>query len=58
MKDKPITASWVIREIATHKVLFETFNPALVASLNTDRYEAVPIMEHLQSLNEAIKASK
>lgn len=45
------TASWVIREIANGRVLFETFNPKLVAALNTTRYEAVPILAYLQSLN-------
>lgn len=45
------TASWVIREKATRKVLFETFNRKIVEALNTDRYEAIPILEYLQSLN-------
>lgn len=50
------TASWVIRERATGRVLFETFLPSLVAALNTARYEAVPILQHLQEFNAAIKA--
>jgi hypothetical protein len=45
------TASWVIVRIATGEVLFETFNPAIVAKINTTAYRAVPILEHLQSLN-------
>lgn len=45
------TASWVIRDRVSGKVLFETFNPKIVAALNTSRYEAVPILEYLQSLN-------
>lgn len=35
--------SWVIREKATGKVLFETFNPKVVKALNTAKYEAVEI---------------
>ena len=31
----------------------ETFNPKLVAKLNTERYRAVPIGEYLASLNKA-----
>ncbi len=45
------TASWVIREKATGKVLFETFNASIPGMLNTAKYEAVPILEYLQSLN-------
>lgn len=43
--------SWVIREISTGRVILETWNPKLVAALNTARYEAVPIREYLASLN-------
>lgn len=46
------TASWVIREKATGRVLFETFNKKLAAKINTAKYEAVPILEYLQSLNK------
>jgi hypothetical protein len=45
------TASWVIRERATGKVLFEAFDKKKVDALNTAKYEAVPILEHLVSLN-------
>lgn len=45
------TASWVISEIATGIIIMETFNPALVEILNKEKYKAVPILEHLQSLN-------
>lgn len=45
------TASWVIREKATGKVLFETFDRKKVEALNIDKYEAVPILEYLASLN-------
>jgi len=46
------TASFIIRNKATKDVLFETFNKALVAKLNTEKYEAVPVLEYLQSLNK------
>ena len=44
------TASWVIRNRVTGVVLFETYNPKIAAAL-TDKYEAVPILEYLASLN-------
>lgn len=46
------TASWVIREKATGKVLFETFDKKKVDALNIAKYEAVPIGEYLASLNQ------
>lgn len=49
------TASWVIREKATGRVICETFNAAIVRALNTAKYDAIPIMAYLQSLN--IKAA-
>jgi hypothetical protein len=45
------TASWIIREKETKRVICETFNRRAVDALNTTRYEAVPILEYLQSLN-------
>lgn len=44
-------ASWVIRDKATGEAVMETFDPAKVQALNRDKYEAVPIAEHLASLN-------
>ena len=49
------TASWVIREKATRKVLFETFDTRKVKALNTKRYEAIPILEYLVDMNRKIK---
>lgn len=43
--------SWVVREKATRRVLFETFSKRIVAALNTDRYEAVPILTYLGEIN-------
>jgi len=45
-------ASWVIRNKETGEVLFETFDRDKVGALNTKKYEAVPIAEHLASLNQ------
>ena len=45
-------ASWVIREKETGKVVLETFDRKNVDALNTQKYEAVPIREHLAGLNE------
>lgn len=50
------TPSWVIRETATGRVLFETFEAEVVAKLNTARYEAVPILQYLQEVNRAARA--
>lgn len=47
------TTSWVIREKATGKVMFETFDKQKVGALNTAKYEAIPILEHLASLNSS-----
>jgi len=49
------TASWVILEKATKKVLFETFSRKTVDALNKTKYEAVPILDHLVVLNREIK---
>lgn len=45
------TASWVIRNKETKEVLCEVFTKRIVEKLNTDKYEAVPILEYLVSLN-------
>ena len=45
------TASWVIREKSTGAVILETYNPAILAKLNTAKYEAVSIQQYLSSLN-------
>jgi hypothetical protein len=49
------TASWVIREKSTKIVIMETFDKDKLAALNTDKYEAVPILEYLCDLNRRIK---
>jgi hypothetical protein len=50
-------ASWVIREKATGQVILETFDKKKVDALNTQRYEAVPIREHLAGLSQKPEAS-
>ncbi len=49
-------ASWVIREKETGNVVMETYDKAKVDALNTKKYEAVPIEQHLNELNQKIKA--
>lgn len=48
-------ASWVIIEISTGTAILETYNPKVVAALNTTNYKAVPILEYLQGLNKKNK---
>jgi hypothetical protein len=50
------TASWVIREKATGRVICETFSRRLVDALNIKRYEAVPLLQYLCELNATIRA--
>ena len=45
-------ASWVVKRKADGQVMFETFDKAKVDALNTEKYEAVPIQEHLAGLNK------
>jgi len=48
--------SWVVKEKVTGKVIFETFDGQVVAFLNTTKYEAIPILEYLQSINGKFNA--
>ncbi len=49
MLDNP--ASWVIRNKETSEVVMETFDKKKVDALNTEKYEAVPIAQHLGEIN-------
>lgn len=49
------TASWVIREKGTGKVIQKTFSQEVVEKLNTAKYEAMPIQQHLAQMNRLIK---
>lgn len=51
-------ASWVIREKATGAVIMETYDKNKVDILNTSKYEAVPINEHLAGINQAMRFKK
>ncbi|HHW2436495.1 TPA: PLxRFG domain-containing protein [Pseudomonas aeruginosa] len=46
------SASWVIRNKETGEVMAETFDRKKVDALNTEKYEVVPIQQHLASLNK------
>ena len=46
------TASWILRNKTTKEVICETFDATKVAALNTEKYEAIPILEYLVSLNK------
>lgn len=50
------SASWVIRERATKRVICETFNARVIGHLKAE-YEAVPIIAYLGELNRAISAA-
>jgi len=52
------TASWIVKNKKTGEVLFETFDKKKVDALNTEKYEAVPIQDHLVEINKKIKAEK
>jgi hypothetical protein len=52
------TASWVIRDKATGEAVLETFDRRKVEALNTAKYEAVPVQQHLAQLNAQIQKSE
>lgn len=52
------TASWVIRDLATGAAVLETFEEKVLPFLNTTKYEAVPILQHLQELNQALRKQR
>ncbi len=45
------TCSWILRNRTTKEVVCETFDRRKVDTLNTAKYEAIPIGEYLASLN-------
>ena len=49
------TASWVLRNKTTKEVICETFDSRKVELLNTEKYEAVPILEYLVEFNRSVK---
>lgn len=46
------TASWIIRNKATGAVVMETFNADIIKKINAEKYEAVPVLEYLASMNK------
>lgn len=50
------TASWVLRNKVTKEVICETFDERKVNALNTEKYEAVPILAYLQELNRSLRS--
>lgn len=50
-------SSWVIKNKDTGEVIMETFDKAKVNALNTEKYVAIPILQHLQGLNTTAAAT-
>jgi hypothetical protein len=46
------TTSWVIVSKETGTAVLETFNAKTAAAINRERYNVVPILEWLVSLNQ------
>lgn len=46
------TASWVVVSKETGEAVLETFDPRIQDVLNTEKYDAVPILDYLASLND------
>ena len=45
------TASWVVIDKATGAAVLETFSASTAAAIRRDRFDVVPILDHLQALN-------
>jgi len=45
-------SSWVIRDKETGEPIMETFQKSVVDKVNADKYEVVPVAQHLQELNQ------
>jgi hypothetical protein len=50
--DVPKAASWVVRNKETGEPIMETFQKSVADKANKEKYEVVPILQHLQELNE------
>ena len=48
------TASWVVRDKSTGNVVLETAQKGVAEKINTEKYEAVPIGQHLASLSNPV----
>ena len=47
-----VQSGWVIRERDTGDTVFETQSRSVAEKVNQDRYEVVPILKHLEELND------
>lgn len=45
------TYSWVIVEKESGKAILETFNESITSKVNLSKYNVMPILQYLQSLN-------
>lgn len=52
------TASWIVVDRATGRAVGEFYDPAIVAKINLDKYEALPALTYLQQLNAKIKPAQ
>lgn len=50
--------SWILVSRETGKPLCETWNPKLVARVNTERIEVLTALEWLQRFNRQVKKGK
>lgn len=53
-----VSDSWVIVDKATDEAVLETFSAKIAKAINTEKYNVVPILEYLQSLNRKLTFSK
>ena len=51
------TTSWVIVSLSTGQAVCETFQPRIIAKLNTTRYKAVPILDWLRYQSTLARAA-
>jgi hypothetical protein len=50
------TASWVVIQKSTGTVIGEFYSPKIVALVNREKYDVMPILDYLVSINGQNKA--
>ena len=55
---RPWEGSWIVRDRETGDHVAERYDPAQVAALNTDKYEAVPAGQALAEFNARVKSGE
>lgn len=50
--------SWIVTEVATGAVMFETFLPSVAAAVNTEKYLVQTSYDYLCGLNRKIKEAR